>query len=95
MTFDTNTANVLTVALTNLNMTLVTEEGEKKIVNYLTFSRRGNKDIDNFIIKLEKAFIINRVSDNKKHLVATSYLRGITANFYDELAGIIRWNVIR
>ena len=95
MTFDVNVANALTLALINLNTTLMVREEERKVINYPTFSEQGDKDIDDFIIKLKKAFIINRVSDNKKHLVATSYLRGITANFYDELAGIIRWNVIR
>jgi len=76
MVFDTNTANIYIVALTNLNMILVAESEKKKIVNYLTFSKRNEKDINNFIVELEKAFVINRVFDNKKHMVAASCLKG-------------------
>jgi len=63
--------------------------GEKrKTVNYLTFSKREDEDIDDFIAKLEKAFTINRVPINKKHIIATSCLKEIAVNFYDELVGI-------
>src|SRR6266542_1325453 len=95
MAFDANAANTLIVALTNLNMTLIVGEGERKIVNYLTFSRRGEEDIDDFIAKLEKAFAINRVSNNRKYTVAASCLKGIAANFYNRLVGIIGWNVVK
>jgi len=88
MTFDTNTTNALTIALTNLNMTLVVGGGERKSVNYLTFSEREDEDINDFITELEKAFAVNRVVDGRKHLVAISYLKRIAANFYDRLVGI-------
>ncbi len=87
MTFDANATNALTLALTNLNAALVRGR-ENKTVNYLTFSGKDNKDINDFIIELEKAFIINRVADNRKHVIAISCLKKIAANFYDRLAGI-------
>ena len=85
MIFDTNAANAFTLALTNLNITLAAEREKRKIVNYSIFSKRGNKDINDFIIELEKAFVMNRVPDNRKHIVIASCLKGIVANFYDEL----------
>ncbi len=90
MTFNTNIANALIIALTALNATLTAKEREKKIVNYLTFSERGDKDINDFIIELEKVFTINRMPNNRKYLVVTSCLKGIVANFYDRLAEIMR-----
>ncbi len=95
MAFDMNAAQVLILALTNLNATLVGEGRENKSVNYLTFSRRGKEDIDNFIAELKKVFAVNRVSDNRKHIVMTSCLKGIVANFYDGLAEIMGWNIAR
>jgi len=41
--------------LTNLNATLVGGSRENKSVNYPTFSRRGDEDIDDFILELIKA----------------------------------------
>ncbi len=67
---------------------------ESKSVNYLTFSGRGDEDIDDFMSELAKAFAINRVPDNRKHIVAASCLKGTAANFYDGLAGIIGWNLV-
>ena len=81
------------LALTNLNMTLAGGGRENKSVNYPTFSGRGDEDIDDFMLELAKAFIVNRVSDNRKYIVAASCLKGIAANFYDGLAGITGWNV--
>ncbi len=81
------------LALTNLNMTLVGGGKENKLVNYPIFSGSGNKDIDDFMSKLTKAFVVNRVPDNRKHIVIVSCLKGTAANFYDGLASIIRWNV--
>ncbi len=46
MAFDANAANALTVTLTNLNTTLAVRGGERKAVNYLSFSERGNEDIN-------------------------------------------------
>ncbi len=94
MAFDANAANALTVALTNLNTTLVAKGGERKAVNYLSFSERGDEDINDFITELEKAFAVNRVVDERKHLIASSCLKGIAANFYDGLAGITNWNTV-
>jgi len=88
MAFNANVANTLTIALTNLNTTLAAKGRERKAVNYLSFSEKDNKDINNFITELEKAFVINRVINDRKHLVAISYLKGIAANFYDRLVGI-------
>ncbi len=88
MAFDANVAQALTLALTNLNITLVEEKRENKSANYLIFSERGKEDIDDFIIELEKAFVINRVPDNRKHIVIVSCLKGIAANFYDGLVRI-------
>ena len=93
MTFDANAAQALTLTLTNLNMTLVGGGRENKSVSYPTFSGRGDEDIDDFMLELAKAFTINRVPDNKKHIIAASCLKGIAANFYDRLAGITGWNV--
>ncbi len=69
-------------------MTLAAGKEERKSVNYPTFSERGDKDINDFIVELEKAFAVNRVADAKKHLIAISCLKEIAANFYDGLAGI-------
>jgi len=71
-----------------LNATLAGGGRENKSVNYPTFSRRGDEDIDDFMSELVKAFAINRVFDNRKHIVAASCLKGIATNFYDRLAGI-------
>ncbi len=86
--FDANVAQALTLILTNLNATLAGGGRENKFINYLTFSERGDEDIDDFISELAKAFVINRIPDNRKHIVAVSCLKGTAANFYDELAGI-------
>ena len=59
MTFDANAAQALTLALTNLNATLARGSRENKSVNYSTFSKRGDEDIDNFISKIAKAFAVN------------------------------------
>jgi len=72
-----------------LNATLAARKRENKTVNYLTFSERGNEDINNFIIELEKMFTINRMSNNRKYLVIVSCLKETAENFYDELAKII------
>ncbi len=92
MTFNANAANTLTIALINLNTTLVTGGEERKSVNYPTFSERRDKDINNFIIELEKVFAVNRVVNNKKHLVVISYLKKTAANFYDGIIKITNWN---
>src|SRR6266498_3682278 len=94
MTFDTNAAQVLMLTLTNLNAILAEGGRENKSVNYPTFNERGDEDIDDFMSELTKAFVINRVPDNRKHIVAASCLKGIAANFYDGLVGIIRWNLV-
>ena len=86
--FDANIAQALTLALTNLNATFAREDRENKAVNYFTFSGKGDEDINDFITELEKAFIVNRVGDGRKHLIAISCLKEIAANFYDGLAGI-------
>ena len=78
------------LALTNLNTTLAGRGRENKSVNYPTFSEKDDEDIDDFISELAKAFAINQVPDNRKHIVAASCLKGIVANFYDGLADIIR-----
>ncbi len=93
MTFDANVAQALILALTNLNMTLAGGGRENKSVNYLTFSKRVDKNIDNFMSELAKAFAVNRVSNNRKHIVAANYLKETAANFYDGLASITGWNV--
>ena len=67
--------------MTNLNATLAGGGKESKSVNYPTFSGRGDEDIDDFISELAKAFAVNRVSDNRKHIVAASCLKGMVANF--------------
>src|SRR6266498_1253609 len=86
-------AQALTLALTNLNVTLAEGGRENKSVNYPTFSGKGDEDIDDFMLELAKAFAVNQVSDNRKHIVAVNCLKGIAANFYDGLADIIRWNI--
>ncbi len=88
MTFSVNAAQALTLALTNLNATLAGGGRENKSVNYPTFSGREDEDIDNFMLELVKAFTVNRVSDNKKYIVAVSCLKRTAANFYDGLADI-------
>ncbi len=88
MAFDANAAQALTLALTNLNAMLVGGGRENKSVNYPTFSGRGDEDIDDFMSEIAKAFAVNRVPDNRKHIVVASCLKGTAANFYDGLAGI-------
>ena len=88
MTFDANAAQALMLVLINLNVTLVGEGKENKSVNYPTFSEREDEDIDDFISELTKVFAVNRVPDNRKHIVAASCLKGTAANFYDGLASI-------
>jgi len=75
-----------------LNATLAGGGKESKSVNYPTFSGRGDEDIDDFISELAKAFAVNRVSDNRKHIVVASCLKETAANFYDGLTGITGWN---
>ena len=94
MIFDVNAAQTLMLALTNLNVTLAGGGRENKLVNYPTFSKRDDEDIDDFMLELTKAFAVNQISDNRKHIVVVSCLKGIAVNFYDGLAGIIRWNVV-
>ncbi len=94
MAFDANAAQALTLALTNLNATLAGGGRENKSVNYPTFSGRGDEDINDFMSELAKAFAVNRVPDNRKHIVAASCLKGTAANFYDGLAGITGWNLV-
>ncbi len=93
--FNANAANTFTLALINLNMTLIAEEKKRKLVNYPTFSRRGDENINDFITELEKAFAVNKIADARKHLITISCLKGIAANFYDRLAGITNWNIVR
>ncbi len=64
MTFDANAAQVLILALTNLNVILVGEGRENKLVSYLTFSERDNEDIDDFLSELEKTFTVNQIPNN-------------------------------
>ncbi len=93
MAFDANVAQALTLALTNLNAMLAGGGRENKSVNYPTFSKRGDEDINDFISELAKVFAVNRVSNNRKYIVAASCLKETAANFYDRLAGITEWNV--
>ena len=69
MAFDANAAQALTLVLTNLNATLAEGGRENKSVNYSTFSKRGDEDIDDFMSELAKAFAVNRVPDNRKHIL--------------------------
>ena len=94
MAFDANAAQALMLALINLNATLAGGGRESKSVNYLTFSGRGDEDIDDFMSDLAKAFAVNQVPDNRKHIVTASCLKGTAANFYDGLAGITGWNLV-
>ncbi len=94
MAFDANAAQALTLVLTNLNATLAEGGRENKSVNYSTFSKRGDEDIDDFMSELAKAFAVNRVPDNRKHIVAASCLKGTAANYYDGLVSITEWNVV-
>jgi len=77
------------LTLINLNTTLVRKGKENKTMNYSTFSKRDNKDINDFIIDLKKTFAVNRVANNRKYMIAISCLKEIEANFYDRLAEII------
>ena len=43
--------------------------------------------------ELAKVFAVNHIPDNRKHIVVTSCLKGIAANFYNGLASITGWNV--
>ena len=76
------------LALTNLNATLAGGGRENKSINYPIFSERGDENIDDFMLELAKAFAVNRVPDNRKHIVAASCFKEAAANFYDELVGI-------
>ena len=79
--FNTNTAQTFILVLTNLNTILVEEDRENKLVNYPTYSKRSDEDIDDFIIEQKKL-------DNKKYIVVVNYLKGTAANFYNGLVGI-------
>ncbi len=59
MAFDTNAAQALTLALTNLNVTLVGRGKENKSINYPIFSRKGDEDINDFMSELTKTFTVN------------------------------------
>ena len=80
--------------MTNLNATLVGGDRENKTVNYLTFSERDNENINDFITDLEKVFAINRIVNNRKHLIIINCLKEIVANFFNKLVGIINWNIV-
>ncbi len=54
MAFDANVAQALTLALTNLNAMLAGGGRENKSVNYPTFSKRGDEDINDFISELAR-----------------------------------------
>ncbi len=54
MIFNVNIANVLILALINLNTTLAEGGRENKTISYPTFSEREDEDVNNFINKLEK-----------------------------------------
>jgi len=69
-------------------------ERENKIMNYLIFSGREDKDMNDFIIKLKKTFTVNRIDYNRKHLITISYLKEIIVNFYDGLVDITNWNTV-
>ncbi len=93
MTFDANIAQALTLALTNLNATLAGGGRENKSVNYPIFSGRSDKDIDDFMSELTKAFAVNWIPNNRKHIVIASCLKETATNFYDRLVSITGWNV--
>jgi len=78
------------LALINLNMILAGGGRENKSVSYPTFSKRGDENINDFMSELAKAFAVNQVPDNRKHIIAASCLKGTAANFYDGLASITR-----
>ncbi len=84
----TNAANMLTLTLTNLNAILVKGDRENKTVNYSTFSKRKDEDVDDFINDLKKVFAINRVMNNRQYIVIASYLKEIAVSYYNKLAGI-------
>ncbi len=93
MIFDINIANIFTLVLINLNAALARGR-ENKIINYPIFNKRGDKDINDFIIELEKAFAVNRVANNRKHVITISCLKRTAANFYDRLVEITNWNIV-
>ncbi len=88
MIFDMNVAQILTLVLTNLNVTLTEKDRENKSVNYPTFNGKDDEDIDDFMSELTKAFAVNQMPDNRKYIVAASCLKGMATNFYDGLGDI-------
>ena len=92
MTFNTNAAVVLILALTNLNNTLAKGGRKNKVMNYPIFSRREDKNIDDFINDLKKVFIVNRIADGRKYVVAVSYLKETVISYYDRFIRITNWN---
>ena len=76
------------LVLTNLNVILAKGDRENKTVNYLIFSEKDDKNINDFIMELEKTFAVNNVTDNRKYLIIISCLKEIAANFYNGLIGI-------
>ena len=60
-----------------------------KTISYFIFNKKGNKNINDFIINIKKIFAINKIIDIKKYLVAINYLKKTITNFYNDLAEII------
>ncbi len=94
MIFDINITNILTLALTNLNATFARKVRENKIINYLIFNKKKDKNVNDFIVELKKAFTVNRIVNNRKYVITISCLKSIAANFYNGLNKITNWNTI-
>ena len=88
MAFDINITNMLILILTNLNTTLVEKDQKNKILSYSTFSKRENENVNDFVNDLKKTFLMNRILNRRKHIVAISCLKDIIANYYNSLNGI-------
>ncbi len=79
---DNNIAAVLAAALTGLqNVVAALREG--RIAQLLTFSGRADEDVREFIRRLEIAFQVNQVAENRRFHIAISCLTGMAANWYE------------
>ena len=76
---DNNVVVVLAIALTGLQNVIAILK-ERRIMALPTFSRWSDKNVWEFIQKLEIVFLTNQITNNRKFHIEVSCLIGITTN---------------
>jgi len=90
---DNNVAAVLAAALTGLQ-NVVAAPREGRVAQLPTFSGQADEDIREFIRRLEIAFQVNQVADNRRFHIAISCLIGMAANWYElNRATLANWDI--